>query len=878
MKAIVLDPLVQRQRLVHEVLFRRGHVVTLADSVGDLIAARQSESHHLVFIAAEIIRREGLPLTQQLRLPGEEGSCVILALESEEDVDLQDLLASGVDDVLAGPISASVLGLRCSIAEHRLRRGLRRERWFETLIALGTTVYTVTDSEGTVLYTSPSLTNLTGFHSKDMIGKSVFDFAIPDDIEQARGLFAEVLQTPDHVGRIQLRCWNADGTQNIVEASLRNCLEDPLIGGVIITSTDVTKQREMESALEKSETRYRTLVETAREGIAIVDAQERLTFVNPACADLLGYERGELIGMSLGQLADDEELAKLRQAMAQHRSGIASRHEVRLVTKNKKVRVISLSTTPLFNEEGDFLGTMGLATDITDRKKEAEKLRRSEERYRLIAENVSDVIWTRHLPHPVAIESPIDKTVAPALVEMILGSLRVTYVSPSVTRMLGYTISEALSHSIQDLLTARSFANLKQFMIKELLKLSEPTTEPATLELEYLTRDGDICWGEITGNVLWDEDNRVVGSLVVTRDITERKQIEEALVDSEHRLRRLIENMPDFVILVDENAEIHYVNRGVGGLEPDHLIGKRGFSFLVDDYHPACQTAFHAALETGEVQYAEAEDIFGMWWSCRLVPLVEKTVATHVMIICTDVTEERRANEAVRKEQDLLRQLIELHERDRKVLAFELHDGFAQQLTGAMMSLEAAARLAASTPEKALAPMGSAMSLLRESIEESRRLVSGLRPPVLDEFGIVAAVEHLVSLNHCEEQLGIEFVSRGRARRLASPLENAIFRIVQETLTNIRRHSRSRKATVELRLEDDLVSLEVRDWGVGFEPDSVREACFGLRGIRERVRLLGGCAEIVSRPGDGTIVRVSLPMVEPRREDESSEDLVPEFF
>ena len=382
-----------------------------------------------------------------------------------------------------------------------------------------------------------------------------------------------------------------------------------------------------------------------------------------------------------------------------------------------------------------------------------------------------------------------------------------------------------------------------------------------------MTKDGGVCWGEITGNFLWDDERHVIGSLVVTRDITERKQVEEALLDSEHRLRRLIENMPDFVILVDENAEIHYVNRGVAGREPDQLLGRSGFGFLAEESHAACRVAFAAALETGEVQFAEARGTSGLWWNCRLVPLKEKTGATHVMIICSDVTEERRANEAVRKEQDLLRQLIELHERDRKVLAFELHDGFAQQLTGAMMSLEVASRLATSTPDKAIAPLGDAMRLLRESIAESRRLVSGLRPPVLDEFGIVAAVEHLVGLNHSEQQLRIDFVSRGRARRLATPLENAIFRIVQEALTNIRRHSQSRKAVVELRLDEAHVSVEVRDWGVGFELKGVREACFGLRGIRERARLLGGCVEIQSSPGDGTTVRVSLPMIEPRPED-----------
>jgi PAS domain S-box-containing protein len=740
MKVIVLDPLEGRQQLAQDVLAGRGHRVTVVRSVAELIAARRSESHHLVLVSADIIRQEGLPLSQQLRLPGQKGSCAILALDGDLAVDPRALLAAGVDDVLAGPLDPDKLILRTSIAEYRLRRSLRRDRWFEDLIALGTTVYTVTDDRATVLYTSPSLTNVSGLRPGEMIGRSVFDLVIPEDVPLARRLFAEIASKPGETTRAQLRCWNEGRTHNVVEVSIRNCLDDPLIGGMIVTLTDVTKQREIE------------------------------------------------------------------------------------------------------------------------------------ERYRLIAENVSDVIWTQHLPEPVAVGGHSDLATAEVFAEQLLAKLEATYVSPSVTRMLGYSVSEALAASIRDVLTPRSYADLRRFIAATLLHRADMQSEPVTLDLEYLTKDGGTRWGEFYGNFLWDEQCRIVGTLVVTRDITERKQVEEALLDSEQRLRRLIENMPDFVILVDEDAEIHYVNRGVGALEAEQLVGRRGFSFLVEEHHPACRAAFAAALRTGKVQYVEAQDVFGLWWSCRLVPLKEKAVAANVMVICTDVTEERRANEAVCKEQDLLRHLIDLHERDRKVLAFELHDGFAQQLTGAIMSLEVASRLTDTSPEKARAPLEEAMRLLRDSIEESRRLVSGLCPPVLDQFGIVAAVEHLVSLNHCDEQLAIEFVSRGHARRLAAPLENAVFRIVQETLANIRRHSKSRKAAVELCLDNQFVSVEVRDWGTGFDPDAVNESCFGLRGIRERARLLGGQAEILSHPGRGTTVRVSLPMIEPCPDDGSRKD------
>lgn len=731
MRILVLDLHKRRRQLLESVLAGQGHEVTVVGSVSELIAERRSKGHQLVFIAAETVHHEGLPLSQQLRLPGEEGRCVVLAIEDEGTADVHDLLAAGVDDVLAGPLDSSGILLRTSIAEHRLRRGLRRERWFETLVALGTTVYTVTDARGIVVYTSPSLTNVSGFDPATLIGRSFVDLVVPDDRETARRLLAEAVSRPGEMPRARLRCRNEDGAEYIFEASVRNCLDDSLIGGLIITSTDVTKLRE------------------------------------------------------------------------------------------------------------------------------------SEERYRLIAENVSDVIWTRQLPEPIEVIELRDYDAAEGFTRSVLDRMKGSYVSPSITHLLGYSVAEALSLPIQQVLTERSYSELLQSIATALLHRAEGRRGAVTQELEYRTKSGGTCWVEITGSFLWDERGRVAGSLTVGRDVAQRKEMEEALLDSEHRLRRLIENMPDFVILVDENAEIDYVNRGVKDLKASELIGRSGFGFLTEECRPACRRAFVAALKTGEVQYLEAQDIFGSWWSCRLVPLKETTVATHVMIICTDMTEHRQAREAVQKEQDLLRQMIELQERDRKVLAFELHDGFAQQLTGAMMSIEVAARLMACRPEEAKASLTEAARLLRESIEESRRLVSGLCPPVLEQFGIVPALEHLASLNHCDGQLEIEFVLRGRIKRLAAPLENAIFRVVQESLTNIRRHSRSRKALVELRLQDEEVCIEVRDWGIGFQPDGVRETCFGLRGIRERARLFGGKAEILSAPLEGSRVRVSLPMIEP---------------
>ncbi|MDD4267032.1 MAG: PAS domain S-box protein [Pirellulaceae bacterium] len=876
MKVILLAPDAADRRLVSDVLTGENHDVLAVESAAELFSAQQSVRQSIVVVAAEVVHREGLRLAQHLRPRGGKQSCAILALAGEDDAErFRDLVAAGVDDVLGFPRSAADIRLRAAIAEHRLRRGLRREHWFESLVALGSTVYLVIDRRGMVLYASPTVSAISGWTADEMVGKRVFEFLLADDIDRALKLLDDLIARPGGTAQTLFRFWFRDGSAGVVEATGVNRLDDPLIEGIIITAKDMTRQWAVESALELTENRYRALIESTREGIAICDPDESLVFANPALAEVLGYRRDELVGMNLCELTDEATFLKLRKATAERRAGVSSRDEIHLYTKRGELRRFALSATPLFDNAGQFSGTLGLLVDITERKRAEEKLRRSEQRYRLIAENVSDVIWTHHLVEPVEIPATLDEAAARGFADRLLRQLQTTYVSPSVSQLLGYSVAEAMALEIAELLTADSVERVRRTIVAILAAHARsglPAAMPKLIEIEYRTKDGGTRWGEITGTTFFDDKGRFAGTLSVTRNVTERKHVERALQESEFRLRRLIENMPDLVILVDRAARIQYANRGIGSFEPGGLVGQTGLGFLREECQGVYEAALGEALVSGEVQNLELQDVSGCWWACRLVPLLDEGLAPQVMIIGTDVTEQRRAAEEVRREQDLLRQLIEFHERDRRLLAFELHDGFAQHLTGAMMSLEAATQWIASNPEKALGPIREGTRLLRESIAESRRLVGGLRPPVLDQFGIVPAVEHLVQLNRREGKFEIEFVSRGRPRRLASPLENAIFRIVQETLTNARRHSHSSRAMVELRLADEGICLTVQDWGTGFDVARIREGRFGLQGVRERARLLGGCAEVTSAAGEGTTVQVRLPMVERRADEDSGID------
>jgi PAS domain S-box-containing protein len=345
-------------------------------------------------------------------------------------------------------------------------------------------------------------------------------------------------------------------------------------------------------------------------------------------------------------------------------------------------------------------------------------------------------------------------------------------------------------------------------------------------------------------------------------EIADRRQAEESLVKSEIQFRKLFENLPDFVIVVARDASIQFANRATDRVTPEELAGTIGFSYVSPEHQSLCRAALDLAIESGEVQTVRTSTKYGEWWDCRIVPLLEEAATPRAMVICTDIGAHKKARETVEKERRLLRQLLDLQERERQLIAYEIHDGFAQQLTGAFFQFQGYLSQQERDPEEARKTFELGLGSLEESIREARRLISGLRPPILDEAGIVAAIDYLICEATERDGLDVEFFRDVSFHRLAPPLEATIFRVVQESLTNTRRHSQCKRARVSLTSREGRLLVETEDWGVGFEPDTVDESHFGLRGIRERARLFGGSATIDAVPGRGTRIAVELPMLE----------------
>lgn len=207
---------------------------------------------------------------------------------------------------------------------------------------------------------------------------------------------------------------------------------------------------------------------------------------------------------------------------------------------------------------------------------------------------------------------------------------------------------------------------------------------------------------------------------------------------------------------------------------------------------------------------------------------------------------------------DALRRVVSAQEQERRRLARELHDETGQALTSILLGLHAVEE--AGGDAELRSAVSEVRELVRSTLQDVRRLAVELRPKALDDFGLVAALERLA--DNFTEQTGIAvaFESLLPAARLSPEIETALYRIVQESLTNIVKHAQAGSVSIVIGRKDDAVTVVVEDDGVGFDPDRTREGGLGVIGMRERVALIGGRLTIESRPGAGTTFVAEVPV------------------
>jgi len=318
------------------------------------------------------------------------------------------------------------------------------------------------------------------------------------------------------------------------------------IQGAIVVNQDITERKRSEDALRESETRFKALHNASFGGIAIHD-KGRILECNQGLSEITGYSNDELIGMD-GLLLISEKTRNM--VMNNILSGYEKPYEAIGLRKNGEEYPIRLEARNI-PYKGKNVRVVEFR-DNTERKRAEEALRESEGKYRLIAENMSDVI---------------------SVLDM---NLKFTYVSPSIQRLTGYTVEESLKHSIEEIMTPESLQKILNFFEEEMLLEASGTADPARtriIQFEQNKQDMSIGWVEAVCSFIRDMEQKPIGILVITRDITERKRAEA----ERERMMAAIEQAGEVIVITDPDGVIQYANpafEGVSGYTQAEAMGQ----------------------------------------------------------------------------------------------------------------------------------------------------------------------------------------------------------------------------------------------------------------------------------------------------------------
>jgi PAS domain S-box-containing protein len=355
----------------------------------------------------------------------------------------------------------------------------------------------------------------------------------------------------------------------------------------------------------------------------------------------------------------------------------------------------------------------------------------------------------------------------------------------------------------------------------------------------------------------------------IARDITEQRLSQKALRESEERYRELFENSRDAIYVHDLGGRYVSVNRAaelLSGFDRQEILGKHYSNFISPGNLKNARENFCRKLDAPVETSYEAEVV------CKNGHRIPVEISSRMIYrdgdpigvqgIARDITERKRAQQAL---QNYSRRLMEVQEAERQNLSRELHDEIGQALTAIRINLEWIRRFNIAAPE-ALPRVDESIDAVDDAVKRVRELALELRPSLLDDLGLASALRWYVDSFAVRTGINARVVGDiPRTDHIPHEIETAAFRIVQEALTNVARHSFATRVSVDISQSNRELHLEVYDNGIGFDSETVLNgqsatAALGLRGMQERALAVNGDINIVSQPRAGTHILLGVPL------------------
>jgi PAS domain S-box-containing protein len=519
-----------------------------------------------------------------------------------------------------------------------------------------------------------------------------------------------------------------------------------------------------------------------------------------------------------------------------------------LTIYSAQAHAFSTGETALLEELSDNLsfGITALRTRA-ERTHAVEKLQKSEEHFRFLAENATDMTFLMTLPD---------------------GGY--SYVSPSSTHLTGFQPEEF--YESPRLMLSIIHPDWHAYCAEQWDKLIRGEVD-AYFEFQIIHKSGETRWINQRNAPIWDEDGGGVLIAIqgMVSDITERKRAELELQQQKAFIRQVIDANPNQIFVKDAKGNFLMGNQSLAdsyGMTTNQLIGKNQselnhFPEEVEKYLDADCKVIKEGREIRLVEPCTLPDGERRWFLTIKKPLTMPDGQLSVLCIAMDITEQKLSEiqlaESYRKLQRLSLHLENVRADERARIALNLHDEMGATLVAIKMSI---AWLATRLPTEApllSAEVARITELVAGGIQTMHQIVMQLRPNLLGDVGLAAAIRDYVKKfsQHtnikCKLVLPVDEFSLGVDQSLT------LFRILQESLNNVAKHAQASRVEIVFTAREDSISMAVKDNGIGFDTNARNEQSLGLLGIRERALMVGGKARISSTAGKGTRVTVSIP-------------------
>jgi len=601
--------------------------------------------------------------------------------------------------------------------------------------------------------------------------------------------------------------------------------------GYIGSCIDITERIRYREELKCSEREKSLILEAIQDKLIYLDPEQKVQWTNKAALEIVGKEENEVIGGYCYKVWHEFDAPCLNcPAKKALKSGKPNIEELTFDDG-----VFSIRAFPVI-EDNNINGVLVIARNITYRKEAEKQLEQSEKKFRMFF-NESN-----------AVKLLID---------------------PETGNILDANKS-AIAYYGYDDLTSQNIKEINQLSDNEVNREMEKAffKNKNYFNFRHKLANGEIRHVEVHSTPLEINERKLLYSII--HDITDRIEADQELKRSEEKFRKIVNTLPQFVSYVDRNLIYRFVNQAYldnFNLKENEIIGKKLYEIIGAEAYERAKPHVEKVLSGEVVRYNEfyrySED-YHAYMQGTLIPEFDlKDNVEGYYAVLSDITNLMHNQELLEDSRNRLRVLSEhqqnMLEKERRYIAREIHDELGQNLTAINMGLSMMKKQIPRSQRDLFTKIRELSHLTQSTLSKTKKLSSELRPQLIDDMGLVAALEWY--LKDFEKRSGIHCMSELPDENVSFPQEISLnlFRIIQESLTNVYKHAGAHSVLISLKVEDKYIYLNINDDGVGIgEEDINKSNSLGIMGIEERVRLMSGECK-VENTGHGTATKIKIP-------------------